>query len=453
MPRNRLNAAQVRAKIRAGIPGRWGDGNGLTLSVDKAGNAYWLYRWSSSDDQGKRHEHWLSLGKATAETGNLTDVRSETEKLYALRRQGIDPRQHRAQIKAAAAQRGRLTFSVAIDEHIHRSSRQRTDKQGRVVVRGWTPRYRKTVENAVARHLSPDFENRPIADISPPEWSRCWDRIEEDAPEVALRLRQQVSRMYDFHLERGECEANPIVRRPKPPAESVVHHAAYGNLQDIGQLLRDIGISKLGEPTKRALWLGAHLALRPSNLVNLRWSQFDFSGDRPTLTIARSELKTKIGSDFVVPLSKPVAAMLHSWIEADNMPPNELVAERYLFPSERRADSGGRRLPITIETLEKAMRVTLKRRNLMTVHGWRASFSTLAHEAVRTESGEQVPRFDSNIIEACLDHITARGNAVGRRYNRASHLAARATVMAWWSDSLLVAERGAEVLQLRRDEQ
>jgi hypothetical protein len=59
------------------------------------------------------------------------------------------------------------------------------------------------------------------------------------------------------------------------------------------------------------------------------------------------------------------------------------------------------------------------------VHGFRASFSTFAHE--RSD-------FPHELIEMSLAHIEGRGNAVGRIYNRSDASDRRRALMQTWGD-------------------
>ena len=58
-------------------------------------------------------------------------------------------------------------------------------------------------------------------------------------------------------------------------------------------------------------------------------------------------------------------------------------------------------------------------------HGFRAMFSTVAHEK---------SSFKHEVIETQLAHSI--GNAVSQAYNRAKYLDERVEMMQWWSDYL-----------------
>ena len=92
---------------------------------------------------------------------------------------------------------------------------------------------------------------------------------------------------------------------------------------------------------------------------------------------------------------------------------------KYLFPSIRTTAR-----PISDNTLNAALRRLGYTKDEIVAHGFRAMFSTLAHEeGKRTE-----------IIEKCLAH--AENNKVKAAYNHAEYLEERKELMQWWADYL-----------------
>jgi len=78
---------------------------------------------------------------------------------------------------------------------------------------------------------------------------------------------------------------------------------------------------------------------------------------------------------------------------------------------------------------ENTINVALRRmgfsKDEIVSHGFRAMFSTIAHEK---------SPFSSDVIETQLAHSI--GNSVSRAYNRAKYLDERVKLMQWWSDYL-----------------
>ena len=69
-----------------------------------------------------------------------------------------------------------------------------------------------------------------------------------------------------------------------------------------------------------------------------------------------------------------------------------------------------------------------------TVHGFRATFSTIANE-----SG-----FNGDVIEKALAH--EERNRVRAAYHRSEYLEQRRELMQWWADLLQTMEHGAEII-------
>ena len=73
-----------------------------------------------------------------------------------------------------------------------------------------------------------------------------------------------------------------------------------------------------------------------------------------------------------------------------------------------------------------------------TPHGWRSAFSTLAKDH----------DFERDVVELALDHL--HDNEVVRAYDRGERLEQRVRLMRWWGEQLERAERGADVLALKK---
>ena len=71
-----------------------------------------------------------------------------------------------------------------------------------------------------------------------------------------------------------------------------------------------------------------------------------------------------------------------------------------------------------------------------TVHGFRATFSTIANEA----------GFDGDIIEKALAH--EQRNQVRAAYHRSEYLEQRRELMQWWADKLHALESGVETITI-----
>lgn len=99
---------------------------------------------------------------------------------------------------------------------------------------------------------------------------------------------------------------------------------------------------------------------------------------------------------------------------------------------------------ISVESLEKAYRVTLGLKGKHVPHGWRSAFNTNAHDALDSKGKR---RFGEDIVEISLDHTI--GGKVRQAYDRGERWEARQVLMQWWSDQLDSAEKGDDIVELR----
>ncbi len=94
---------------------------------------------------------------------------------------------------------------------------------------------------------------------------------------------------------------------------------------------------------------------------------------------------------------------------------------RYIFPN---LQSNRGTLPMSENNVRVALRTMGFSKSVITPHGFRAMFSTIANEH----------GFNPDVIERQLSH-TER-NQVRAAYNRAEYLPERIKIMQWWADYL-----------------
>ena len=129
----------------------------------------------------------------------------------------------------------------------------------------------------------------------------------------------------------------------------------------------------------------------------------------------------------MIPLSRQVAALFEEI--------RPLTGRgQFVFPSPRSASR-----PLSDMALLSALRNLGFDKHTATVHGFRASFRTMADEQLRAPA---------HLIEHQLAHAVKDAN--GRAYNRTTHLEDRVALMQGWSDYLDVLRDGATVIPLPR---
>jgi integrase len=281
--------------------------------------------------------------------------------------------------------------------------------------------YTKIVGNIV-NNAYPFLGNKNIKDISRKDILKLIERMEQrNATEYASRLLSNIQRIYKYAVTNEYVEHNIIAdidKRNSLKKRKTENHPALTKKEDIKQLLKDIGrygIDFMADiSTIYALKLAPYLALRPYNLRSLEWNEINF--EKELIEIPKE--KMKMDKDFVLPLSKAALQILK---EIEKFKSDS----KYLFYS-----STSKIRCISENTINHALH-KMGYKDKHTGHGFRAMFSTLAHEHI-SEHG-----FHSDIIESCLAH--SEKNAIKAAYNRESrfkYLEEKRKLMQWWADWL-----------------
>jgi len=158
-------------------------------------------------------------------------------------------------------------------------------------------------------------------------------------------------------------------------------------------------------------------ACRSGEVRNALWSEIDL--EEKEWHIPAERMKMRRG--HIVPLSKQALAVIE---RAGKLWGNEGL----IFPSVRDSSK-----PMSDNAMSKALR-DMGYRGKATPHGFRSSFSSMAHE----KSG-----FASEVIEKALAH--EEKNKIKGAYNRAEYLEQRRELMQWWGRQLQLLEYGVEV--------
>ncbi|NIJ09560.1 integrase [Sphingomonas vulcanisoli] len=268
----------------------------------------------------------------------------------------------------------------------------------------------------------PKIGNRPIAKITTHEVLTVLRAVEATGRyESARRMRSVLGRIFRYAVATTRAERDPTgdlrgaLTVPKPK-----HLAAITTANRAGDLMRAIEGYTGHAITLYALRLSAHLFVRPSELRQAEWAEFDF--DRSIWDIPADKMKMR--RPHRVPLSKQAVAMFEELWELTG-------TGRYCFPSFRTD-----RRPMSENTVNAALRALGFGQEKMTAHGFRAMAATLLNEC---------SRFNPDAIERQLAHMENDG--VRRAYTHGEYWDERVTMMQFWSDELDYLRSGAKVLK------
>ena len=392
---------------------RLSDGDGLYILFSvKGGSHGWRMDYSLD---GRRKT--LSLG--TYPDTSLALARQKADEFRQLIAQGLDPSdvrktERQKTLKTLEAERRQEQGLPAEGsfEHVAREWHQT------VHIAKVSPGHAERTLTRLTQDVFPWLGSMPIASISAPKLLETLRRVEKrGAIETAHRIRQACGQIFRYGIAIGACERDPAhdLRDALSPVV-VQHHAAITDPQKLGGLLRAFH-DYTGLPvTCAALKLAPLVFLRPGELRQAEWAEFDL--DAGLWTIPASRMKRlkqqKIsGAPHVVPLATQAVAIL------DELRP--LTGRgRYVFPSPRTPER-----PMSENGVLSAMRRMGFGKDEMTGHGFRATARTLLVERL----GEK-----EAVVEAQLAHSVR--DTLGRAYNRTEFLEQRKAMMQKWADYL-----------------
>jgi integrase len=270
----------------------------------------------------------------------------------------------------------------------------------------------------------PAFGDRPIVDITARELLALLRQIEgRGLYETARRLRSTCGMVFRYAIATGRAERDPSMDlRGALTTPQVSHRATIVDPSGIGALLRAIeGFD--GQPTTlAALRLAPYVFVRPGELRQAEWAEFDLDGTVWSIPAK----KMKMRRAHRVPLARQAVAILEELREITG-------SGRWLFPSVR---SSAR--PISENTLNAALRRLGYGTEEMCVHGFRGMASTRLNE---------IGRWNPDAIERQLAHQEA--NAVRRAYtHNAEFWSERVLMMQAWADYLDGLRQGSKVVPL-----
>lgn len=398
----------IDVSVRQAKPGdkprKLADERGLYLLIKPGGSKLWRldYRFD-----GKRKT--LALGAYP--DISLKDARERRDDARRLIAAGTDP-----SLKRKLEKLGRMTIAANAFELVAREWFERASAS-------WTHGHGDRIIRRLERDVFPWLGTRPISEITPPELLTVIRRIEKrGALETAHRAMQNAGQVFRYAVATGRAERDPTadLRGALPPVREK-HFAALVDPKDVACLLRAIDGFSGTHIVKSALKLAPQLFVRPGELRNAEWGEFDV--DSAMWSIPAARMKTR--RDHLVPLSRQVIEII------EDLRP--LTGHcQYLFPGVR-----DRKHPMSNATINAALRrMGYDTSTEMTGHGFRAMARTILHEQLD---------IDPHVIEHQLAHKVS--DPLGGAYNRTKFLAQRKAMMQIWSDYLDELKRSADVIQ------
>jgi len=404
--------ATIRAAKPQAAPYRLSDGSGLYLLVRPDGKKWWRLDYTH---EGKRKT--LSLG-TYPDTG-LALARTKAAKERELVAADIDPSDARKAKKARHAENQeierRLAEGIPLADSFEAVAREWFEKYSTQ----WAPNHANKIIRRLERDIFPWIGARPISDIKAPELLAVLRRIEErGAIETSHRALQNSGQVFRYAIASGRAERDisADLRGALTPWKPQ-HYPAITEPKEIAPLLRAIGGFTGTFSVKCALNLAPMLLVRPGELRQAEWAEFDLEAAIWNIPAE----KMKMRQAHLVPLPAQAVAILREL--------QPLTGHgRFVFPGVR-----DHAHPMSENTVNMALRRMGYPKEVMTGHGFRAMARTVLDEVLG---------YRPDWIEHQLAHAVRDPN--GRAYNRTAHLPQRRQMMQAWADYLDRLRNGAE---------
>lgn len=375
------------------------DGRGLFLVISPTGGKSWRLKY-----QFNNKEQRISLGVYPALS--LLEARKLRELYKTQVAEGINPNIEKKKKKEAEAVQEVKNLNTFEKLAMQRLEREREND-------GIGLSHYKRMLGGFRNDVFPLIGHMPLDDIEASHIINILQvMMKRNVHNSAKQVYSSISKTFKWSVANGFAKRNPcadlelkeIIGKP-----NVTHYASIIDDEGIKNLLTSIYEYKGELSTKYSLLLLAYTFVRSINVRLAEWDEIDFQSK--LWSIPAKKMKTR--NDFIVPLTDTVINFLKDMKQYSGDSP-------YLFPSTK-----SKTTPLSDGALLGAIRRIGYTKEEFTPHGFRAMFSTNAHQ----KSG-----FKSDIIETQLAHSV--GNAVSQAYNRSEYLQERVELMQWWSDYL-----------------
>ena len=365
-------------------------GDGVYLRVKPNGMKDWQLRYKTPEGKWS----WLGLGgygKAAHQLSGQGARQKAAELTQEAKERGVSLMEAKTPPEAAVAPLE--TFSQLTREWL----KIKKDSKS------WTDGTYERAESMLENHILPVMGSRGYTAIPASDWFNLFKGMEEKGIlETIAKVRAHCRDIYALAQVTDRAQFNPIDNLHKFLAASKNENFAHVSPEEVPELIRTIRGYK-SRPKAIGLQLLMLLAVRPSELREARWEEFDLDSGVWDVAAIRKRAPG---------LFSPARTGNQAASRAVHLPHQRAI------PVPGR--SKGMEKPISNMTFNQALdRLGYKGRQ--TPHGMRHLFSTAANEAGK----------DYRIVDSALAHKVKGVEGV---YNKAQYLAQRRELLQWWAD-------------------
>lgn len=395
----KLNRKLTEAEIKNARPKakdyKLYDTEGLRLLVRTSGSKVWQMPYILN---GKANIYTIGKYDPIGRVGFIgsAEARRLRDEAKALVRQGIDPNQTKKSLRASEGVDPATTFE-AIAREWH----------GKQI---WDQKHSRNILMTLEKDVFPAIGAKPINKVTVRDILSILDAVEKrNALDVAKRINQRCTAIFDYAIARDLCETNPATGRSRTIKARKTQHRPHIAKEYLPEFIREIDKYRGSRKVALAMKLLLLTFVRPGELRKARWKEFNEEKAEWLIPAERMKMKRK----HLVPLSEQALEVLSELREITGK--GDL-----LFPSELNSDK-----PISDVTLIKMIKIigfhTGEKK--LVPHGIRATASTILNESAL---------FRNDVIELQLSHVEK--NKIRGAYNHAEYLNERISMMQWWGN-------------------
>lgn len=375
-----------------------GDGAGLQMRIRINGSKLWNFNYYHPVTKKR-----LNMGLGAYPEISLSQARKMTIEARELIATGIDPKEHRDQVR--------------------QEQRAATEHTLEKVAEAWfnlkkenvTVAYAEDIWRSLTLHVLPDIGQTPIAKITAPKVIDLLRPLEtKGSLETVKRVSQRLNEIMTYAVNSGLIHANPlsgiraVFKKPKK------QNMAALSPDELPELMVALANASIKRTTRALIEWQLHTMTRPVEAATTRWSDIDL--EKKTWTIPAERMKKR--RSHTIPLSPQTLAIL------ETVKPYSGHRE-YVFPADRNPRD---------HCNSQTANMALKRMGFagrLVSHGMRSIASTTLNEQ----------GFEPELIEVALAHVDK--DEVRSAYNRADYVERRRPMMEWWSKHIQQAATGS----------
>lgn len=394
--------AFFRAKKPLEKPYKAADSNGLYLLIQPNGSRLWRYRYRING-----RENVFALGDYPKM--GLQEARLARDAARKLVKEGIHPAKHRKAARLLASDHAANTFEAIAREWIEQ---ERKD---------WTPYYLNQVTTVLEQDVLKKIGGLPIREVKAAHLLAILKRVEKrPAPTIAVLIRQWCSAIFRYAAATLRVDGDPAAVLKGAVKKQKTKRKQPLSAEEIPLFLSKLGASRGTLPVLIALRLLLLTFVRPGELRQAEWSEFDLTEKLWRVPAGRMKMR----EEHVVPLSDQAITLL---TELRGITGNRLL----LFPNVRDPSR-----PMSPTTFNRSLE-RMGYAKTFSAHGFRTTASTLLNEM----------GYHPDWIEKQLAHDER--NASRRAYNRAMYLPERRNMMQAWGSYIDTLCSGGNVVPLK----